>query len=189
MNTDNSLVALGANLPSPLGAPRATLEAALAALEARGYRVVRRSPWYRTPAFPPGSGPAFVNGAALVAGPADPETLLAALHEIERTIGRTRRQRWAPRSCDLDLLACGDRVLPDRETATRWLRLDPDAQATTAPGRLILPHPRLHERGFVLRPLTDVAPDWVHPLTGQSVRAMLAALPAAALAGIEPLDG
>lgn len=184
MNADNSLIALGANLPSALGSPRETLSAALAALEAHGFTVQRRSRWYRTPAFPPGSGPDFVNGAALIAGPADPSVLLNALHEIERSIGRSRRRRWAPRICDLDLLACGDRILPDRATAMRWMNLAAEAQALAAPEVLILPHPRLHERGFVLRPLADVAPDWVHPLLGRSVREMLAALPPAMLDGI-----
>jgi 2-amino-4-hydroxy-6-hydroxymethyldihydropteridine diphosphokinase len=184
---DNSLIALGANLPSRHGAPQETLEAALAALEARGFTLEARSRWYRTPAFPPGSGPDFVNGAARIGGVDDPARLLAALHEIERTIGRTRRQRWAPRTCDLDLLACGDRVLPDRETVARWIALAPETQAATAPEHLILPHPRLQERGFVLRPLADVAPDWVHPVLGRDVRAMLAALPPAALAGIEEM--
>jgi 2-amino-4-hydroxy-6-hydroxymethyldihydropteridine diphosphokinase len=187
LHADKSLIALGANLPSVHGAPQATLEAALMALEARGFPVEARSLWYRTPAFPPGSGPDFVNGAARIGGVADPARLLAALHEIERTVGRTRRQRWAPRSCDLDLIACGDRVLPDRETVARWMALEPGAQAEIAPEGLVLPHPRLHERGFVLRPLADIAPDWVHPLLGRDVRAMLEALPPEALEGIEPV--
>lgn len=187
MHADKSLIALGANLPSVHGAPRETLEAAIAELERRGYPLEACSRWYRTPAFPPGSGPDFVNGAARIGGVADPARLLAALHEVERTIGRTRRRRWAPRSCDLDLIACGDSVLPDRETAARWIALAPGAQAEIAPEGLVLPHPRMHERGFVLRPLADIAPGWVHPLLGRDVRAMLAALPPDALAGIEPL--
>jgi len=183
-------IALGANLPSPAGPPRATLEAALAALEARGIVVAARSRWYRTPAFPPGSGPDFVNGAAALETDMTPGALLAALHEIERDLGRDRRRRWAPRACDLDLLTWGDRVEPDRATVAGWVALDPAAQAETAPPVLVLPHPRLQERGFVLRPLADVAPDWIHPVLGLSVRDMLTALPADALEGVAPLaDG
>lgn len=180
-------IALGANLPSPAGSPRETLEAALAAFAGRGVRVVARSRWFATPAFPPGAGPDFVNGAALVETALAPEPLLAELHAVERALGRDRRRRWAPRACDLDLLSCGDAVAPDRETVAAWMALDPARQAAEAPQGLMLPHPRMHERGFVLLPLADIAPDWVHPVLGRSVREMLAALPAEALAGAAPL--
>jgi len=181
------LIALGANLPSPSGPPRATLEAALASLPARGLAVTARSPWYRTPAFPPGSGPDFVNGAAVLAGDLPPAQVLGALLATERALGRLRGRRWAPRACDIDLLAVDGLVLPDAETVTGWMTLDPGAQALAAPEGLLLPHPRIQDRGFVLKPLADVAPDWVHPLSGRRVRRMLADLPASALAGIAPL--
>ncbi len=178
------VVALGANLPSQAGDPRATLEAALAALGDRGFAVTARSPWYRTPAFPAGSGPDYVNGAALLAAPLDPEAVLAALHAVEQHLGRARDRRWGPRVCDLDLVASGDAVLPDEATVRSWMARRGAAQREVPPG-LILPHPRMQERGFVLRPLADIAPDWRHPLLGLSVREMLAALPAQALEGIE----
>lgn len=181
------LIALGANLPSPAGPPRATLEAALAALADHGVTVTARSRWYRTPAFPAGAGPDFVNGVAALETGMTPAELLTALHAVERDLGRHRRRRWAPRACDLDLLAWGDLVLPDAETVSRWMALAPDAQAAQAPDGLVLPHPRLHERGFVLRPLADVAPDWVHPVLGLSLPDLLAALPAGALDGVEAI--
>jgi 2-amino-4-hydroxy-6-hydroxymethyldihydropteridine diphosphokinase len=187
------LIALGANLPSAAGPPRATLEAALALLAARGFAVAARSRWRRTPAFPPGSGPDYVNGAAALASPGDPglpggpEAVLEALHAVERALGRDRRRRWEARVCDLDLLASGDAVLPDRATAEAWMRLAPAEASRRTPPRLILPHPRLHERGFVLAPLADFAPDWVHPLLGLSVRELLERLPPEALAGVETI--
>jgi 2-amino-4-hydroxy-6-hydroxymethyldihydropteridine diphosphokinase len=177
------LIALGANLPSATGAPRLTLEAALAALAAR-FTVSRRSAWFRTPAWPPASGPDFVNGAAMLEAPLPPDAVLAALHDVERALGRSRGRRWEPRVCDLDLLASDGAVLPDAATVRRWMALGPEA-ARSVPPALVLPHPRLHERAFVLAPLAEVAPDWVHPLLGRSVREMLAALPAGAAAGIE----
>lgn len=181
------LIALGANLPTPFGGPRETLDRALAALEDQGLTVSARSPWYETPAFPAGSGPAFVNGAAAVSAPVAPATLLALLHTIEADLGRVRGRRWAPRACDLDLLASGDAVLPDAPTVRGWIARRGDAQLQTPPG-LLLPHPRLQDRGFVLVPLADIAPDWRHPLLGRTVREMRDALPAEALAGITRLD-
>lgn len=187
MTSPLHLVALGANLDSPAGGPRATLDAAVVAFADRGLDVVARSRWFRTPAYPPGSGPEFVNGAVVLRSGLGPEAVLAELHAVEAALGRDRRRRWAPRACDLDLLLCGDATLPDRATVAAWMALDPSRQASEAPPGLVLPHPRLHERGFVLLPLADVAPDWVHPVLGAPVCDLLAALPPAALAGAAPL--
>jgi 2-amino-4-hydroxy-6-hydroxymethyldihydropteridine diphosphokinase len=109
------------------------------------------------------------------------------LHDIETRFGRRRAQRWGMRTLDIDLLAMGDSVLPDADTQDRWRNLPPDAQIGATPGELILPHPRLQDRAFVLVPLADVAPDWVHPRLGLTVRDMLAALPQADRDAVKPL--
>jgi 2-amino-4-hydroxy-6-hydroxymethyldihydropteridine diphosphokinase len=184
--TRTALVALGANLPGPAGPPRATVAAALEALAALGS--LRPGRLWRSPAWPPG-GPPYVNACAALETDLAPEALLARLHAIEAAHGRERAVRWGARTLDLDLLALDALVLPDDATQDAWRGLSPEAQGREAPARLILPHPRLQDRGFVLLPLMDVAPGWRHPRTGLTVRQMRAALPEAAVAGVEPLDG
>lgn len=180
-------VALGSNLEFNGQSPAAILSAALRALADRGCEIVAISRFYRTPAYPPGSGPEFVNACATLATRLRPEGLLALLHEVEAELGRTRTHRWEARVVDLDLLASGDLVLPDLETLTAWRNLPPDEQQRVAPDRLILPHPRLTERGFVLIPLADIAPDWHDPISGKSVIEMVSALPEAEKAAIRPV--
>ena len=162
-----SLISLGANV-APAG--RSLVEMLEIALEsvagAEGITLRSRSRWFRTPAYPKGSGPDFVNAAAVLDTSLEPERVLTALHGAEEELGRVRPARWAPRVCDLDLIAVEDMVLPDRETLERWMALDLGQAQTVAPPRLILPHPRMHERGFVLAPLADIAPQWRHPATG-----------------------
>ena len=184
-----ALVALGANLSSLAGRPAATLCEALHRLGRAGLPACRISRFWRTPAHPPGSGPDYVNAAAMLcARERDADAILATLHEVEAALGRVRDGgRWQARGIDLDLLAVGDTVLPDAGGHDRWRNLPPDRQARETPDRLILPHPRLQDRGFVLAPLAEIAPGWTHPRLGLTVRAMLAALPPEALAGIAPL--
>ncbi|WP_281967609.1 2-amino-4-hydroxy-6-hydroxymethyldihydropteridine diphosphokinase [Roseovarius nanhaiticus] len=176
------LIALGGNMPSDdvsgARSPADTLRAALAALEAEeGVSLTAVSHFYATPCFPAGAGPDYVNAAARLASRLAPAGMLDLLHRIEAEFGRMRTQRWGQRVLDLDLIACGDTVLPDSATYRRWRDLPLDAQMNCAPETLILPHPRLEDRAFVLVPLADVAPEWCHPVTGRSTAQMLADLP------------
>jgi 2-amino-4-hydroxy-6-hydroxymethyldihydropteridine diphosphokinase len=125
-----------------------------------------------------------VNAAVAVRASGSAASLLARLHEIESEFGRERAERWGMRTLDLDLLAFGDQVLPSDTSFSEWAALTPEVQRTRAPDELILPHPRMHERAFVLIPLLDIAPDWVHPVFKQSVREMAAALPDSETSGI-----
>jgi len=143
----SAFVGLGANL----GDPRAQLEAALAALAALPEvdLLAVSSAYESDPVGPVSDQPAFLNAVAEVATTLEPASLLAALHEIENTLGRIRTVRFGPRTCDLDLLLYDDVVSDDPA--------------------LLLPHPRLAERRFVLDPLAELAPMLVLP-DGRRVR-------------------
>ncbi|RAI56255.1 2-amino-4-hydroxy-6-hydroxymethyldihydropteridine diphosphokinase [Roseicella frigidaeris] len=151
------IIALGANLPAATGAsPLATCQAAAAALAALpGLRLAALSRWYRTDPVPPLPGsPPYINGIARLEGTApEPGELLRMLQRIEAGAGRERPFPNAPRTLDLDLI-------------------DVDGLRRAAPDP-ILPHPRAHLRRFVLEPLRDVAPGWVHPVLGRTVEALL----------------
>ncbi|HLJ63536.1 MAG TPA: 2-amino-4-hydroxy-6-hydroxymethyldihydropteridine diphosphokinase [Stellaceae bacterium] len=162
------LIGLGANIPSaPSIPPQATLARALEALEEEGVRVLARSRWYRSAPVPISDQPWFINAVAAVATELSPAPLMALLHRIEARFGRVRRQRNEARPLDLDLLAYGTRV-------------------ETGEGGLILPHPRLENRAFVLLPLAEIAPEWRHPVSDAAISSLIAALPPDQTA--EPLD-
>ncbi|MEL6886360.1 MAG: 2-amino-4-hydroxy-6-hydroxymethyldihydropteridine diphosphokinase [Pseudomonadota bacterium] len=181
------LIALGSNMNSEAGDPTESLQFAVAAMSRQGALIRSRSKLYRTPAFPPGAGPDFVNAVIAVDAPWSARDTMSRLHGIEADMGRRRRERWGKRPIDLDLLAIGSDVRPDMRTVRTWMNLPLAEQQQTAPGQLILPHPRLHERAFVLVPLADVAPDWVHPVLRRSVSQMLDALPQDARDEVVPL--
>lgn len=182
------LIALGGNLPSTAGSPEETLRTVLNRLREVGVRVLAASRMFRTPCFPTGAGPDYVNAAAKVAYDGKPAELLQLLHELEGEYGRARAQRWGQRTLDLDLLAAENQVVPDRATYDAWKGLPLERQMREVPDQIILPHPRLHERAFVLVPLSDVASDWVHPILNRSVAEMVAGLPAQAVAEVRALN-
>ncbi|HEU4410987.1 MAG TPA: 2-amino-4-hydroxy-6-hydroxymethyldihydropteridine diphosphokinase [Polyangiaceae bacterium] len=156
----DAVVGLGSNL----GDRAHTLERATEALgRLEGTRLVARSRFRETaPVGGPPQGP-FLNGALRLATSLGPEALLARLLELEARFGRERRERWGPRTLDLDLL---------------WV----EGVVRASPG-LTLPHPRLHERLFALEPLVEVAPGARHPATGEAYASVLVRLRSAARRG------
>lgn len=161
-------VGIGSNLASPRhGPPVVVAMAAIGKLIAMGIGVSRLSRWYRTVPVPPSDQPCYINGVARVTTALPPAALLLALHQIEAELGRVRTRPNAARVIDLDLLAYGDLVIQSADG-------------------LNLPHPRLHTRAFVLKPLFDVAPTWRHPLSGQTLTDLIAVLPPGQIA--EPVD-
>lgn len=153
------LIAVGANLPAAgFDSPLATCEAAVARIDRdAALRVVGRSRWYESEPVPKSDQPWFVNGAVAIETDLNPEVLLARLHVIEDTFGRVRRVRNEARPLDLDII--------DYNGLVRIGAIDPT-----------LPHPRAHERAFVLLPIRDLNPDWRHPVSGEDVQTLIAGL-------------
>ena len=171
------LVAFGGNLPLEGEPPLEVIERALSRLQDLGFSLNAVSSFYQTPCFPKGAGPDYVNGALSIGSDMAPAEILEHLHKVEYEFGRERVSRWAGRTLDLDLLAVDDLILPDLVTQRHWVDLPLEQQTRQAPEQLILPHPRIQDRSFVLIPLKDVAPDWKHPVLGKTVQEMCAELP------------
>jgi len=153
-------IGLGANLPSARGDPVDTLEAALGDIAGAGITLLRRSPWYESAPVPrTDDQPWYVNGVVEVATHLDPAALLALLQGFEALSGRVRSVANAARPLDLDIIAYREQLNP-------------------GPNPPLLPHPRMHERAFVLLPLQAIAPRWRHPVLGRSVASLIATLPA-----------
>ena len=154
----NFFVGLGANLtPAGYSNPREGCEAALAVLHEEGIFLEQVSNWYETAPVPISDQPWYLNAVALATTNGDAAMTLAALHRIESRFGRVRGLRNGARVLDMDLL-------------------DFDGQRSQTPS-LMLPHPRMDKRAFVLLPLRELCPKWYHPVSGILIDELIAKLP------------
>lgn len=152
MKIANCAIALGSNL----GDSSTILENSLKILAQNpDIAIASRSHWYKTPPVGPPQ-PDYLNGCALLEVKLTPEALLKTLLDVECQFGRVRREKWGPRSLDLDLLLYNDLILDT-----------PDLQ---------IPHPRMRERAFVLVPLAEIAPDWIDPVSKVAIAQLLQAV-------------
>lgn len=149
------LIAFGANLNGPFGTPVNTIRTAAGFLAGEAIELCDVSSLYSTPPFGPGRQPRYVNGVGLVRTDLAPSVLLGALHRIEFRCGRRRSFKWGPRALDLDLLAYNRLVTDSADHRGRRDGLP-----------LLLPHPEMANRAFVMAPLAELAPQWLHPRTG-----------------------
>ena len=153
------LIGMGSNLVSAeFETSQSLLEASLNSMESHDLKVIGRSSWYRSAPIPASDQPWFVNGVVRVESDLEPAALLQVLHALEHEYGRVRGRRNGSRTLDLDLLAYDDRTSDEADG-------------------LVLPHPRLQMRGFVLLPLAELAPQWRHPKIGLTAAEMLGSLP------------
>ena len=159
------LVAIGANLPSAGRSPLQTCQWAVEQLALLpDLRLRRVSSWFETRPVPESDQPSFINGVAWLSGAAEPHWLLQALHGIEAAAGRVRSVPNAARTLDLDLLAMDELVI--------------------STPNLVLPHPRMQQRAFVLAPLREVVPGWRHPALKLSVEDLLGSVLGSAAQGL-----
>ncbi len=158
------LIGLGANVPGPWGTPQQTVEQALKKLNETPCCVLKASSLIKTPPFGKVDQPDFINAVASISTQLPPKELMQHLHDIELQADRRRSVRWGPRTLDLDLLDYDGMVLEGKGKT----------QGHCKP--LVLPHPGIPERLFVLEPIAEVSPEWKHPVLNETAQILISRL-------------
>ena len=157
------LIGLGSNLTTDdLPTSKAVLEEAIDMLSSEDTKIVKGSRFYETEPVPASDQPWYVNAVVHVESNLSAPLLLERLHDVEQKLGRTRRERWEARIIDLDLLSYNGEILPSKE---KWLAERENSHSDI----LMVPHARMHQRSFVLLPLRDIEPNWIHPVFDKKV--------------------
>lgn len=151
------ILGFGANLDSRFGKPESTIEAAYSELIKAGIIIVKKSSIWMTAPVPISDQPWYKNSVCLIETKKNSQDILSIIRKIESDFGRLRTIQNAPRVIDIDLLCYDNLILNTQD--------------------LQIPHPRLHERAFVLYPISEIAPDWIHPQTGTHLRDYIKLLP------------
>ena len=186
---NNYVLVLGSNLSSEFGNSAETLKECVE--DIRSYPAIEslsESTWYISSSFLDEREPKYVNVGIRLSTNLKPIELINLTSALEKKFGRIRQRRWEPRTCDIDILLCNQLILPSKARFKQWLTLDFSDQKKLVPNELILPHPRLQERTFFLKPLNDLQPNWIHPFLKTKAKEMLDSLPPNELENIEEIN-
>ncbi len=164
------LIGLGGNLPSKFGKPDVTIAKGIERLKQCGLEDLVQSHVYETWAMPISEQPNFINVTISATTHLSAVEVLNKFQQIETELGREVGERWSARTLDIDLIAYGNSILPNKEI-WRGVVNDPDPAAYLE--EPVVPHPRMHKRAFVLAPLMDIAPNWLHPVLGKTVAELI----------------
>ena len=174
----NYVIVLGSNLCSKFGNSEETLQKCVDEIRLSfPIKGISESKWYISSSFLDKREPVYLNVGLKFNSNLEPLQLLKLTSLLERKYERKREGRWKPRTCDIDIILCDQLILPNKSNFERWLKLDLAEQKKLTPRELILPHPRLQERSFFLKPLIDLQPNWIHPFLKQKAKEMLDSLP------------
>ncbi len=167
-------LALGSNLPHGGMEPLQVIRAAIAALKDLGLDQIKISGFYRTEPVPKSDQPDFIN--CVITGETSHKALeiLDICQSVEQSFGRDRSIRWGARTLDIDIIDYDHQLYPSIDT---WHAVADNMEATTVMPELLLPHPFMHQRAFVLRPLCDLVPDWRHPVYRKTAADLLSEQP------------
>ena len=157
-------IALGSNLETENMDRLEILNKALEYFPMFSISLVKVSSFWESKSYPNNNQPNFINAVSEVQSILNPHQTLCSLKKIEIILGRKVNCRWGSRVLDLDILAAGSLILPNLRIFNRWLKMPLQHQIQNQPNQLILPHPRIQDRLFVLKPLSEIDPSWIHPV-------------------------
>ena len=182
------VIVLGSNLPSEFGNSFETLKKCVYEIKSDlSIKSLSTSNWYKSLSFPDRNEPKFTNVGIHFYSNLTPKQLLNLASSLEEKYGRKREGRWKARTCDIDILLCDQLILPSKLNYEKWMRLELEDQLKLIPNELILPHPRMQERPFFLKPLSDLQPKWIHPFLKKTAKEMLDSLPLNELQSIKKI--
>jgi len=157
-------LAVGSNLQYDNKTSLAIVRMVYDILNEHEINVIAKSSFWHSSAYPNKLDPPFINSVVEVSTKKEPLELLIILKEIETFLGRKTTSRWSSRTCDIDIISIGQETIPNLRTALLWMNNEEAKKGISTPDQLIIPHPRMHERSFVLGPLNEISQTWMHPV-------------------------
>jgi len=161
-------IALGSNMETQNLSRLEIINIALGYLSQFKIILIKVSSFWESRSYPDRSQPNFINAVAEVQSELNPYQILLTLKNIEKKMGRKNSARWEKRVLDIDIISSGSIILPNSFEFNKWLKMPLHKQIKIKPYELILPHPRIQDRLFVLKPLDEVDPNWTHPVLNKT---------------------